>query len=90
MGQIDCPTAWKWCPAHFLSWPQDHFRVFEGPVPGLHIKLNLRHIVRVVEGGGVRSRDAGHRVRRDVSARRGAVAGPVRKDVKVPLKAQGG
>ena len=36
----------------FLLWPQDHFRVFEGPVPGLHVKMNLRHVFGAVEGRG--------------------------------------
>ena len=33
----------QWEPARVLLWPQVHFRVFEGPVPGLHVTMKSRH-----------------------------------------------
>ena len=37
-------TQSKWWSAQLVWWPQDHFHV--QPVPGPHVKMNLRHIFR--------------------------------------------
>ena len=48
-AKVNLQVAWrviktKYWSAQYVLWPQDHFRVFEGPVPGLHVKVNFRHM----------------------------------------------
>ena len=58
----------KWWLNQFVWLPRDHFGVFEGPVPGMHVNMNVRHMFAVWKGavGGATGETDGSESRRTI------------------------